>query len=832
MTIKHNPPCLIPEKLIEEDRTLHCLADYATIGLLKFSNSGQPLYVNSSALELLGVTKDDFLNNSWLRHLDEEQAHSLRDSFNQAISSGLSLQSEVNFFHPTLGYIWVSFDFKPLQDSENPSSPIDGYVCQLTNITDQHRLEEAQQQLILRMQAQQDTLLELLTLEVIANGEVEKAAHIVTRALAATIETDLISVWIFTDNDSTLRCFDFLDRNRGEHTSGLSFNVSDFPNYLEALTINHTIDASDVQTDPRTVELLAIYLDPHHILSLLDCAIVVRGKVVGVVSCESTSAQRKWEPDEINFCTSIANTIATALINAERRETQQALADSDRRFRLLAHAAPVGIFETNAKGSITYLSQRAVEILGTNLEELRHKGWTSAVNEASRDQVHRNWSIALSSHLQFNDECHINHPELGERIVVVQANPKLDHNAVLLGYIGTLSDITEAKLLEMQFLQSQKMESIGRLAGGIAHDFNNILTAILGYEEMAAFSIPPNHSLQSSLTNIREAVERAAALTRQLLAFSRQQLLQMANYDVNSIILSLSRMWQRLLGEDVNLELHLSPDPAYVYADCSQIEQVLMNLAVNARDAMPQGGRLIIETSCLDFDQSYTESRWGLPAGQYVLITVVDTGVGMTEEVRSRIFEPFFTTKEVGKGTGLGLATVYGIVKQHNGAIDVYSKVDRGTVFKIVLPAGTSATQANSSGSRIPVMPGGKETILLVEDEPAVLSLIEDVLNQLGYRMLVASNGLEALSLSEKFTGNIDLLLTDVIMPGMSGKELSELIRANRPKTKVMFISGYTADYIARQGGVPNDIHLLQKPILPETLAIEVRALLDIGSET
>ena len=384
----------------------------------------------------------------------------------------------------------------------------------------------------------------------------------------------------------------------------------------------------------------------------------------------------------------------------------------------------------------------------------------------------------------------------------------------------------ERKLLQAQLLQAQKMESIGRLAGGVAHDFNNILTAILSYAELSLMKLPEHDPLRGHLISIQEASEKAATLTHQLLAFSRRQVLEMKVVDLNDVIRGLAKMLTRMIGEDMPLELRTGATASFVRADEGQIEQVLMNLAVNARDAMPSGGRLVIETADVNPDDAVLKSQGVADPGQYVMLSVTDSGAGMSAEVRERIFEPFFTTKELGRGTGLGLATVYGIVKQHGGHIIVDSEPGKGTIFRILLPltAGPGPQQAAEPSGPLPE---GTETLLVVEDDELVRGLIDEVLAPLGYRVLTTASGDEALKTSDSFPGHVDLLLTDVVMPGMNGRQLAEVMRTRRPGIKVLFMSGYTQDALSTQGILEPGVALIHKPLRAGTLARQIRQVLD-----
>ena len=386
---------------------------------------------------------------------------------------------------------------------------------------------------------------------------------------------------------------------------------------------------------------------------------------------------------------------------------------------------------------------------------------------------------------------------------------------------------TEHLKLEAQFRQAVKMEAVGRLAGGIAHDFNNLLTAILGYSEIAIENpdLPPQ--ARQDIEEVRRAAESAARLTSQLLAFSRRQILQPKILDLSQDISRMGSMLHRLIGEDIQLATSLMPDVGLVRADPGQVDQIIMNLVVNARDAMPDGGHLTIETANVELDDAFVADHHGASTGPHVMIAVSDTGGGMSEDVQQRVFEPFFTTKSQGKGTGLGLATVYGIVKQSEGSIWVYSEVGRGTTFKVYLPRVIAEHPLEVSADRAVEQRSGSETILMVEDQESVRTVTKTVLERCGYAVLEAENGPQALKLSGEHSGSIDLLLTDVVMPHMSGRELAQTLAEKCPHLRVLYTSGYTDDAVLRHGVLAPGVAFLQKPFTASGLALKVRQVLD-----
>jgi signal transduction histidine kinase/CheY-like chemotaxis protein len=409
----------------------------------------------------------------------------------------------------------------------------------------------------------------------------------------------------------------------------------------------------------------------------------------------------------------------------------------------------------------------------------------------------------------------------------VNITPIREARGEITHFIATKQDVTERKSMEEQLHHAAKMEAVGRLAGGVAHDFNNLLTIINGYTELLLETPASEIKPSTFLNEIKNAGERAASLTRQLLAFSRRQVLAPQVLDLNDVVSNVEKMLRRLIGEDVELRTVLDPSLGQVQADPGQIEQVIMNLAVNARDAMPSGGSLTIETSNVQLDQSFARSHVKVKPGPHVMLTVGDTGVGMTAETKAHIFEPFFTTKGKGKGTGLGLATVYGIVEQSGGTIWVYSELGQGTVFKIYLPPVSEIPAAEGHlKTETDTTALGSETILVVEDEEGVRSLVRLALESGGYKVLETENPESALAKCADYDGPIHLLLTDVVMPQMSGPLVAEKVNSLRPSIKVLYMSGYTDDAVVRHGVLSEDMPFIQKPFTPMALRKKIREVL------
>jgi PAS domain S-box-containing protein len=505
-------------------------------------------------------------------------------------------------------------------------------------------------------------------------------------------------------------------------------------------------------------------------------------------------------------------------------ERKQAEAE---RMRLLTaiEQAVEGVVVTDMEGGIQYVNPAFSAMTGYSREEALGKN--IRILKSGKQDVDfyaSMWATLLADQVWRGEiiNCRKDGSLYTEKISIT---PVHNEQGKTTHFVAMKEDITARKLLEDQFRQAQKMEAVGRLAAGVAHDFNNLLTIIIGYSDLMLDQFVPSDPRRAYATEIKGAGERAEGLTRQLLAFSRQQVLAPQILDVNTLIANLTKMLKRLIREDIELVFEVGPLPTMVKADPGQIEQVLMNLAVNSRDAMPQGGKLTIETSSVLVDEANSSSHLSIPIGSYVMLAVTDTGCGMDKDVQAHIFEPFFTTKEQGKGTGLGLATVYGIIEQSGGHIGVYSEPGVGTTFKIYLPAVKGAPETTEE-STVPA--GGSETVLLVEDDACLRELARTVLSARGgYKVLESSGGKEALLFAGEHRGTIHLLLTDVIMPGMSGRELSEGLATLRPEMKILYMSGYKDDTAARHGVPEGGMAFLQKPFTPESLLRKVRDVLD-----
>lgn len=506
---------------------------------------------------------------------------------------------------------------------------------------------------------------------------------------------------------------------------------------------------------------------------------------------------------------------------------QGTLQKSEQMVLALLDSATQAIVSIDRTGKIVLTNRRAHEMFGYSAEELLGAGIEILLPESKRSS-HR------GEREDYFARPRIRPMGIGMDLAGRRKDGKEFPVEVSLSYlempqgvfaIAFVSDISQRKELEDQLMHAQKMEAVGRLAGGVAHDFNNMLTVIAGYNRMILDELSPLDPLRGYAEEILKAADRAGALTNQLLAFSRRQIMKPRVINVNAVIEQTEKMLRRLIGEDIELVFGLKSDSGNIRVDPGHVEQAIMNLAVNARDAMPLGGRLTLETANVHLDENYAKTHMGVTPGEFVMIAVSDSGIGMDAETKRRIFEPFFTTKEKGKGTGLGLATVYGMIKQAGGDIWVYSEPNRGTTFKLYFPRVQDQVTDTPQGEGDSPH-GSNETILVVEDEQAVRDLTVRMLRRLGYSVLIAAGGAEALAICASHSDRIALLLTDVVMPNMSGRQLADALAGTRPDMKVIYLSGYTENTVIHHGVLDSGIEFLPKPFSREVLAKKIREVL------
>jgi PAS domain S-box-containing protein len=517
----------------------------------------------------------------------------------------------------------------------------------------------------------------------------------------------------------------------------------------------------------------------------------------------------------------------------ERKRAERSLAEKEARLRILVETIPDLIWLKDADGIYLTCNKMFEQFFGAKEADIVGKTDYDFVNKELADFFREHDRKAMAAGKPSSNIEWITFASDGHRALLnTIKTPMCDSEGKLLGVLGIGRDITEYQKLEEQLRHSQKMEGIGTLAGGIAHDFNNILSAIIGYGHVTLMKMPKDDPLRMNIEHMLESADRAAALTQSLLTFSRKQIIDRKPVDLNNILKKVEKFLVRVIGEDVAVRLVLDEGVSTILTDAGQLEQVFMNLATNARDAMPNGGLFMIETSIIELDSEFIATHGYGKRGSYAMISVTDTGIGMNEETREKIFEPFFTTKEVGKGTGLGLAMVYGILKQNEGFINVYSEPGKGTTFRIYLPLITAAAEEGQREIEAEYPKGGTETILVAEDDPSLRKLTVLVLEQMGYTVIIANDGEEAVTKCIENKDRIELLLFDIIMPKKSGKEAYDEIRKVMPNVPVLFASGYSPVMLQEKALIEDGAALVYKPLSPQTLLKKVRAMLDRKSET
>lgn len=676
--------------------------------------------------------------------------------------------------------------------------------------------EEAREK---RMNEASIVLLDLLRSRDNTAGDPSDVYGVLTELVARTLDVDRVAIWMLEALPQRFVCADLYETSGGTHLGGMSYDVESNPLYFRALEERRFVESRgstgvwrrDAGTTPRGGDADG---------AQLDAAIRLRGRTVGALCMDDRMPARRWRSDEQVFAGSIADLISLAIETSERRRAEAMLRESEVRYRELWQNALDGIFTLDPAGRITSANAAARRIIGVGASGASRRPFTDFLDRPDVDRTRAAFEgMVRGEVLGVPFPFAIRKPN-GERVMVEATAQRIERRGELVECLAIVRDVTQRRQLEAQLQQSQKMEAIGRLAGGVAHDFNNLLTAIMGYAQMASIRPDVSPAAAIDLKEITSAAQRAAALTRQLLAFSKKQVLEPRVLDVNRAVAGIEGLLRRLIGEDIEFETLLQPQLSHVLADPGQLEQVILNLVVNARDAMPAGGRLKLRTRMApSLDQGVLVAT-DATNGPFVAIEVSDTGVGMDADTRLRIFEPFFTTKSL--GTGLGLSTVYGIVQQSGGGIGVMSEPGRGSVFTVSLPVAVGECSDRDPAAPPPTAPGS-ERVLLIEDDEGVRALAARVLRASGYLVLEAGTPEDAMAIALGGGPAVDLILTDVVLPRMDGRQLVDQIRERHPTIRALFMSGYTQHAEDRNEGDG----FIPKPFSPDMLSAAVRCVLD-----
>ena len=647
----------------------------------------------------------------------------------------------------------------------------------------------------------------------------EETLRIVCRELGQIFDVDRIAASLLNETKSEATVVAEYRANR-DHPPALNqtIPIKGSPSFRRLLAQKTPLIMQNAPTDPR-LNAVSDRMGQSNVMSLLLLPLLVEDELIGALTLSSTG-QRKFPASEVNLAWSAMDQVSASLARAR-------LEQSRRRLTMAIEQATDSVIITNTEGTILYVNPAFEDITGYSRAEAIGQN-PRVLKSGKQDDAHYKelWDTISAGKVWRGR--FINKKKDGSFFTEDAAiTPIRDKHGEIVNYIATKRDVTQELQLEEQYRQAQKMEAIGLLTSGIAHDFNNMLTVIMGYSGVLLSDYAPDDPHREDIEQIKLAAERAAALTRQLLAFSRQQTLRPQILNLNQVIGNLEKMLRRMIGEDIILLVKLLPEPGQIEADPGQIEQILMNLAVNARDAMPDGGRLIVETSNRIVDAAQAARHINLPPGDYIVLSITDTGCGMDENTRTHIFEPFFTTKGVGRGTGLGLSTVYGIVQQNKGHIEVDSVLNQGTTFTIYFPQASPTTAPVLPRKTAPTSATGKETILLVEDENGVRLITARMLKKLGYAVLEANSAETALELCRQRNEKIDLLITDIVMPDMGGPDLAKKLARSNPGLKTLFISGYTGEMLNKYDISLSSVIFLEKPFTVKTLSRKAREALE-----
>jgi PAS domain S-box-containing protein len=818
----------------EADRRLEAIMAQFPVPMLVFDAPEMVMrFGNREAAEAVGLPDPaPFLGltpaqiaeqKSWLLFTPQGEPLAAREDFVAPIERGAVVKDREILIQRSDGSRrWFSLSMTPIHGVDGS---LQAMVVVFPDITDRKRNEEA-------LRYRRD-------LEHLINGISTRFVNCAPEETDAPIQEALEEVGRFTGADRSYLFFfrqnePLMDNTHEWCAPGITpqretlqgRGVDEYRSFYEPILCSETILIPRVSALPPAPDSVKSELERQGILSIISVPIVFRRKVVGFMGLDAVHQEAAWAADVDSLLRIVGELCANAL---NHMRTDAALRRGEERYRVVSDIGNHLLYDYSYAVKRLEWMGRIRELTGYDPGEFGSLGiavWENLVHTDDRTEAKRILDEAIRLRMPYRaayrflrkDGTYMPVEDRGVFFYGDDGRP--------IRMIGSMTDESERTLLQDQLQQAMKMEAMGRLAGGVAHDFNNLLTTIMGNIDLARSLTGDPDGLAQSLEEINRAAESASALTRQLLAFSRRQIIEPQPLDLNGLVSRMELMLKRIIGEDVSLRTELAPGLGTIRADAGQLEQVLVNLAVNARDAMPGGGRLLIRTANAELDPEACRSRSGLRPGPHVELTVSDTGHGMSDEVKRHLFEPFFTTKPQGRGTGLGLATIYGIVKQSGGDMEVSSAVGRGAAFRMLLPRVTAEAAAPPAPAAERTLTGS-ETILLVEDEEGVRNLAIALLARLGYRVLPASGGAEALQTAAEHSARIELLLTDVVMPGLNGRQLADRLVTIHPEMKVLYTSGYTEDSDVLRGVVGAQLHFIAKPYTPRALAAKIREVLE-----
>jgi two-component system, cell cycle sensor histidine kinase and response regulator CckA len=769
-------------------------------GLGIADSSHRVLWANETFLHMFGYNLDDVTGESLEGLIVPADRQAESDWVSEALAKGERITLETQRRKKDGSLLDVRMSCAPMWLDGN----ISGFYAGYHDISDRKRVE-ALSSALYRVAEKSSSAHDLQQFFAAVHGIVDELMYARNFYIALyDPATELLSFPYFVDEQDTAPTPKKMGRGLTDHLIRTGEALLATPEVLQTME-----DRGDVaRNGTRSLDWMGVPLK-------------VNNHTFGALVVQTYSKNIRYGASDKEILMFVARQIASAV---EIKRNEQALRRSEARYRSLVQSSVYGIYRSSLEGRFLDVNPALITMLGYgSAEEVLLLDPEQQVFAQAQEHTRLIEEFKRCGRL---DGFEVKWKRKDGSIIMVRISGRAvssaDEPADVLEAIA--EDVTDRRALEDQFRQAQKMEAVGRLAGGVAHDFNNLLMVISGYAEVLLAKLDSEHPLHEKAQAIQLASDRATTLTRQLLAFSRKQMLELKVVDVNSIVADMERLLRPLIGENVTLVAKLAPEAGFTRADVGQLEQVLMNLVVNAKDAMPGGGKLTIKTQNTVVDENHRRGQTFIHPGHYVMLSVSDTGMGMDKETQSRIFEPFFTTKEKGKGTGLGLSTVYGIVKQSGGYVMVQSEEGRGTTFQIYLPQVEGAEEKHAT----PVTraaAGGTETILLVEDEESVRQLVRETLMSKGYRVIEAENGEAGLAAADG-AEKIDLIITDVVMPGMGGRDLVQQLSKTRPKAKVLYLSGYTEDAVVNEGTIESGTTFLQKPFTLQTLSRKVREVL------